>query len=239
VTLTASVSEPAAAPIASEVGRSLARRDALSVAPGIVPFGTVLGVTIAVVGADRLAGLVGAVAVYAGSAQLSAVSLLDKGLGVLAAVLTAAVVNVRLLLYSAALGERFRRQRGLFRWLAPHFIIDQTYLMASAREDLDDDTFRTYWLWLGGTILVVWTSSIALGVLLGPALPDLPHLSLVGTTLFVGMLAPRLVTRPAVVAAAAAGLTAGLVSQVAPALGIVAGAVAGVLAALSFGGSGE
>jgi predicted branched-subunit amino acid permease len=111
--------------------------------------------------------------------------------------------------------------------------------MASAREDLDDDTFRTYWLWLGGTILAVWTSSIALGVLLGPALPDLPHLPLVGTTLFVGMLAPRLVTRPAVVAAAAAGLTAGLVSQVAPALGIVAGAVAGVLAALSFGGSRE
>lgn len=67
-------------------------------------------------------------------------------------------------------GGRFRRQRELFGWLGPHFIIDQTYLMASAREDLADDTFRTYWLWLGGTLLVVWTSSIALGVLLGPAL---------------------------------------------------------------------
>lgn len=239
MTLTKSLSQAATSPIARGLGRRLARRDALAVAPGIVPFGAVLGVTIAVVGADRLAGLVGAVAVYAGSAQLSAVSLLDKGLGVLAATLTAAVVNVRLLLYSAALGERFRQQRVLFRWLAPHFIIDQTYLMASAREDLDDDTFRTYWLWLGGTILVVWTSSIALGILLGPALPDLPHLPLVGTTLFIGRLAPRLVTRPAVVAATAACLTAALVSQVALALGIVAGALAGILAALSLGGPDE
>ena len=44
----------------------------------------------------------------------------------------------------------------------------------------------------------VW---IALGIGLGPVLPDLPHLGLVGTALFVGLLVPRLTSRPAIVAA--------------------------------------
>jgi len=163
---------PAASPgtMSPAGARGLALRDAFTVAPGMVPFGAVLGVTVAVVGADRVAGLVGAVAVYGGSAQLSAVTLLDKGIPVVAAVLTAAVVNLRLLLYSAALGGRFRRQPRPFRWLAPHFMIDQTYLMAAAREDLDDHAFRRYWVWLGGSVLVVWTCATTGGILVGPAL---------------------------------------------------------------------
>ena len=67
--------------------------------------------------------------------------------------------------------------------------------------------------------------------LLAPALPPLPHLALVCTAMFLGLLLPRLVTRPAVVAALVGGLTAAVVSQLLPALGIVAGAVAGVAAA--------
>jgi branched chain amino acid efflux pump len=54
-------------------------------------------------------------------------------------------VNARLLLYSAALGDRFRAQPAPFRWLAPHFIIDQTYLMADARPALAGRDFRRYW----------------------------------------------------------------------------------------------
>jgi len=228
---------PAASPgtMSPAGARGLALRDAFTVAPGMVPFGAVLGVTVAVVGADRVAGLVGAVAVYGGSAQLSAVTLLDKGIPVVAAVLTAAVVNLRLLLYSAALGGRFRRQPRPFRWLAPHFMIDQTYLMAAAREDLDDHAFRRYWVArrlcprrvdLRDYRRHPGRSSTA----------DLPHLALVGTTLFIGMLVPRLVSRPAVVAAAVGGLAALTVSQVAPALGIIAGATSGVLAAQVLGG---
>ena len=93
--------------------------------------------------------LIGGAAIYGGSAQLAAVTLLDRGLGLLAVVLTTAVVNARLLLYSAALGDRFRSQPRLFRWLAPHFIIDQTYLMALSRPTLEGTGFRRYWGWLG------------------------------------------------------------------------------------------
>lgn len=212
--------------------RRYAARDTTAVLPGMVSFGLMLGVTISRLGADPIAGLAGTFLVYGGSAQLTAVTLLNQGIALPAAVLTAAVVNLRLLLYSAALGHRFRQQPRPFRWLAPHLIIDQTFLMASSRPALAGADFRRYWLWLGGLVLVTWSGSVAAGLVLGPVLPDLPHLTLVPAALFLGMLVPRLTSRPAVVAAVVGGSVAAAVSVVLPAVGIIAGAVAGVAAAL-------
>jgi predicted branched-subunit amino acid permease len=209
----------------------LAAADTLTVASGMVSFGLVLGITIDAVGRDRLAGIVGAAAVYGGSAQLTTTTLLASGSAVVLAVLSGVVVNLRLLLSSAAMGDRFAGQPPLFRWFGPFFMIDQTFLMAETRRDLGGWAFRRYWLWLGGFVLAVWTASVAAGELLAPVLPPLPHLTLVCTAMFLGLLVPRLVTRPAVVAAVVGGLTAAVVSALLPALGIVAGAVAGVAAA--------
>lgn len=232
---------PAATPVAELVGTTAAAlptaryaiRDTATVMPGIVAFGLMLGVTITTLGADRLAGLAGTFLVYGGSAQLTAITLLDHGIAIPAAILTAAIVNLRLLLYSAALAERFRPQPRVFRMLAPHLIIDQTYLMATARPTLVGAHFRRYWCWLGASVLVVWSGSVTSGMLLGPVIPDLPHLGLVATALFIGMLVPRLTSRPAVVAALVGGPVAAGVSLLLPALGIISGAIAGVAAALA------
>jgi predicted branched-subunit amino acid permease len=81
-------------------------------------------------------------------------------------------------------------------------------------------------------LLAVWTGSVALGLLAAPFLPPLPHLGLVGATLFVAMLVPRLVDRTSLIAAAVAAGTALVVVRVLPDLGILGGTTAGVLAAL-------
>ena len=162
--MTGAVADPVAAPVGgARTSRALARNaalaDARSVLPGMVPFGVMLGVTVTTTGADPLTELIGGAAIYGGSAQLAAVTLLDRGLDLTAVVLTAAVVNARLLLYGAAMADRFRSQPRLFRWLAPHFVIDQTYLMALGRPDLQAGRFRRYWAWLGTSVLAVWTGS--------------------------------------------------------------------------------
>ena len=77
----------------------------------------------------------------------------------------------------------------------------------------------------------MWTAAVGTGIALGPLVPDMPHLILVGTGLFVAMLVPRLVTLPNCVAALTAAVTALLVAQVAPQAAILVGAVAGVAAA--------
>ena len=217
-------------PAGSMLGSALC--DIRTVLPGMIPFGVLLGVTIVGTGSARIAGIVGALTVYGGSAQLTAVTLADRGLDLVTVVFTAAIVNLRLLLYSADLGRRFAGHPRSFRLLAPHFIIDQTYLMASGRPELAGAPFRRYWWWLGTVVLVCWTTSIVAGMAVAPVLPPLPHLSLVGTALFIALLVPRLTTIPAVLAAVASGGIAAAVSLIAPALGIIAGAAAGMAAAL-------
>lgn len=231
--MTTAMTAQADSPAARALARTWALSDARSVLPGMVPFGAMLGVTVTATDANPLTEVIGGAAIYGGSAQLTAVTLLDRGLSLLAVVLTAAVVNTRLLLYSAALADRFRTQPPLFRWLAPHFLIDQTFLMAVSRPTLQSSSFRRYWNWLGGSVLVVWTGSIAAGLLIAPVMPALPHLTLVGTALFLGLLVPRLTDRPALVAALVGGGVAAVTSLVVPAAGIITGALAGVTAAMA------
>jgi predicted branched-subunit amino acid permease len=206
----------------------MAAVDTATVSSGIISFGLVLGITVRAVGRDALAALVGAPAIYGGSAQLTSVTTLAHGATLLVAVLSGVVVNLRLLLYGAALSERFAHHPRLFRWLAPHLIIDQTFLMAQGRPELTGAAFRRYWVRLGVLVVVVWTSAVAAGLLLAPVLPPLPHLTLVCTAMFIGLLVPRLVTRPAVVAAASGALAAWSVGALLPELGILAGALAGI-----------
>jgi branched chain amino acid efflux pump len=211
----------------------MAAVDVTTVASGMVAFGLVLGITIHTLGRDAAAGIIGAATVYGGSAQLTTVTLLSQGSALVLAVLSGAVVNLRLLLYSAALGQRFADQPRFFRWLAPHLMIDQTFLMAQGRPELSGRAFRRYWWWLGALVLLVWCSSVAAGELLAPVLPTMPHLTLVCTAMFLGLLLPRLRTPPAVTAALTGFGTAALVSSLVPELGIVAGAVCGVAAAMT------
>ena len=214
-----------------------AGRDLAAMLPSIAPFGVALGVTAVSLHMSGPATVLGAGLVYAGTAQLTAVTLMSTG-GVLSALAAAVLVNSRLLLYGAALEARFRRQSLGFRLLGAHFIIDQTYLAASGRRDLDDATFRRYWVRLGFGLLVAWTAAVAIGVLLGPALPHLPHLGLVPYAIFAAMLARRLHGRAAVGAAVAGGMMALAASTVLPSLAVPLGALAGVTVGIALSGTG-
>jgi predicted branched-subunit amino acid permease len=213
--------------------RGDAVRDVLTVAPGIVPFGIALGVVIASSSMGDGAGLLGAPLVYGGSAQLTATTMFQQGASLLAVVGSALIMNARLLLYSASLAPRFSAQPAWFRLAAPHFIIDQTYLSALRRPGHAGRRFRAYWLWLGLGVMAVWSAAVGIGVLVGPRLPSLPHLTLAGTALFVGMLMPRICDRPSVTAAITAAIVAPLAAQVLPTAGVVVGAAAGMAAGVA------
>jgi len=221
----------AEAPVTITLWR-LAARDTASLSAGIVPFGLMLGVTATAMHSGATATWLGALLVFGGSAQLTTLSLLHLGAGLLGAVVSGAVVNARLLLYGASLGSRFAGQPLWFRLLAANLIQDQTYLSATGRPEIEGTAFRRYWVWLGGSLLASWVLAVALGLVLGPLVPPMPHLPLVGTALFVTMLAPRLLGRPAIAGAAAAASVAVVVSSLFPSLGIIAGAAAGLFVSL-------
>lgn len=211
--------------------RQAAFRDVAAVAPGVVPFGITLGIAANSYGTGTLATLGGAAAVYGGSAQLTTMTVLHLGSGLVAAVVAGAVANARLMLYGAALAPRFAGGPRWFRLLGPQFLLDQTYLAAHSRPELAPAEFRRYWGWLGWTLLFVWVAAVLLGLLADPLLPPLPHLGLVGAALFVAMLVPKLTDRPSVVAALVGGAVAVGTSRIVPELGILTGTLTGVLAA--------
>jgi len=203
-------------------------RDTVPVAASIAPLALVIGATAARVGVPVPADAAGAAFVFAGAAHLAVLTTLAAG--ALTALAAAALINVRLLLYSASIEPRFRHQPRWFRWLGPALLIDQTYLLVTARDDLAEPArFRRYWLCAGGLLMGCWVATVALGSVLGPLLPEGVPLDAAAVAVLVGMLAPRVkALRPAAVAVtgllAAALLPGGLGLLV----GIVAGAVVGV-----------
>lgn len=203
-------------------------RDALAVAPALLVFGATLGILIRSTSTGDGAGLLGAPLVYGGSAQLTATTLYARGAGLLVLLASAGAVNARLLLYSAALAHRFNGQPSWFRVAGPHVIIDQTYLAAQARPDLVGRGFRCYWLSVGLGVMAVWTLAVGVGILAGPLLPPLPHLSLVGIALFLGMLVSRSRGRPARAAALTAGVVAPIAAHLLFGAGVIVGTVAGI-----------
>jgi predicted branched-subunit amino acid permease len=204
-----------------------ALRDLRAVSPGVVAFGVFTGLATARMGFGAEAVL-GALLVYGGSAQLASLTVVHAGAGLLTALVSGVAVNARLLLYGAVLAPRFRDQPRWFRYLAPAFIQDQTFLSAACRPAYAGASFRRYWWWLALSILAVWTGSVLGSVLAGRWLPDLPHLVLMGTALFVAMLVPRLTDRRSVSTALTAGAAALAVHVVAPTFAILGGTLAGL-----------
>lgn len=206
--------------------------DMLPVAAGIVPFALIIGVTIQQTGINEALGLVGGAALYAGSAQLSALSLLDAGAGLAVVVGAVALINARFLVYGAGLEPRFRDQPRWFRWLGPQFIVDQTYALAMGRGDLDTARrFRHYWLAMAAVLGAMFIGAMAVGEALGPVLPAETPVGFVATVVFIALLAPRLRgARPVIVASVAAGVSL-LGADWPNGLGLGAGVGAGFVAA--------
>jgi predicted branched-subunit amino acid permease len=227
----ASSSGSSSGPAASTLTPSRAAvHDLLAMLPSVGPFGLALGATASSMHVSPAATVVGAGLVYAGSAQLTVTTQLSAGMDLVAALAAGVLVNSRLLLYGAGLEPRFRQQSLRFRLLAAHFVIDPTYLAATARSDLDDDGFRRYWLRLGYGLLALWTGAVAAGALIGPALPRLPHLGLVAVAMFAAMVVPRLSDPQAAAATVVAGGIALLALVALPCLAVPLGAVAGIAA---------
>jgi predicted branched-subunit amino acid permease len=211
-----------------------ALRDIVPVVVSVVPFAAIIGVTIGqAAGVPAWAGLLAGPLMYAGTAQLAAIVLLQGGAGAATVLTTVVVINTRLSLYGAAIEPHFRSQPRWFRWLAPHFLVDQTYAIATNRHDLTDPRrFRRYWGTAGVVLGIGWTAAMAGALLLGPVVPTDSPLTFAVTAVFVGLVVPslreRVARRPALIAAIVALVAAPLPHG----LGLLAAVAAGISPAL-------
>jgi predicted branched-subunit amino acid permease len=215
-------------------------RDALPVVLAYAPFGLALGATLAASRVPPLLAWLSSPLLFGGAAQLLAVQLLDAGASVVVVVLGALVVNLRMLLYGAALAPHTAEWPGGWRWLSAYLLADPVYALAINRftgpaAGTARDRLR-YYLAVGLVLWTAWMVLTAAGVLLGGVLPTGLRLDLAAPLTFLLLLLPLLTSRPAYAAAAAGGLVAVAASSLPWGLGLLAGAAAGIAVGAIVGG---
>lgn len=215
------------------VDRSVARQgviDALPLFVPAVPFGLVIGLAIGDSGMNSFVGWSSSWIVFAGAAQLTLITLLGSGAALVAAVGTALVVNARHLMYSAALAPTFQRQPPWFRRLGPYLLIDQVFALMAVRSEEEPDRFRTYYLAVGATFWSLWLVVTALGIVIGPVIPEEWNLEFAVPILFMGLLILGIDRWPKVLAAVVGAATTYLAAGLPNRTGLLVGAAVGILA---------
>ena len=186
---------------------------AMPVVLGYVPIGLAYGVLAQKAGLSALNTLLMSLLVYAGSAQLIAVGLFAGGASVLSFVLTTFVVNLRHLLFSAAVAPFLKHWRKIDLAVFAYELTDETFAVHSAHFTSDGVPGRAEVLATNMTAQVAWISGTALGVLLGGVIADVRPLGLDYALLamFIALLVLQIKDRVQVTMALLAGaLSAGL-----------------------------
>jgi predicted branched-subunit amino acid permease len=202
---------------------------------GVTPFGLVIGVSAAQADIPTLAGWLTGPAIYAGSAQVAAIEMLDAGTAPAVVVITALVINLRLILYSGAIATHWRGTPRWWRAVAAYLLIDPSFVVGINRYQRPGDRSNAHRYYLGGAIMLwlTWLLAIGAGATLGTQLPAALHLEFVIPLYLVGEIVPKLADR----ATRRAALTAAVVAVIAISapmhLGVVLAIATGLGAALT------
>ena len=203
-------------------------REVMPIAIAAAAFGVSFGILARDAGMGIVAPLVFSLTTFAGSAQFAAVSVLDQGGALAAAIVAAVLLNVRYLAIGVAVAPALRGGRAR-RLAEAQLAVDESFAVAQRDGRVDRGRF----LGAALVLLVAWTGGTALGVLGGGSLgdPETYGLDAMFPALFLALLAGQLRSRSAVHAALLGGGIALLLIPVAPAGVPVMAAVTGALIA--------
>jgi len=194
-----------------------------------IPFALVLGLAITESAMPTPVAWSTNVVVFAGAAQLATVSLAATATWI-TLVATAAIINLRHVMYSAALAPRFSEQPRWFRWVGPFFLIDQLFALGVARPELTADAWRRYYLTAGVFFFTAWNVLVTTGMLLGSAIPAEWRLDVAPAVMFAGLVVLGLSNRPGIVAAVVGAGVCFATLEVPNNGAILLGALSGVIA---------
>jgi 4-azaleucine resistance transporter AzlC len=204
-------------------------RDQLPLLLGVVPFGLIFGALAVSAGIPAFEAQAFSFFIFAGSAQFVAIGLVAGQTPALLIVATILVVNLRHMLYSAALGPHV--QHLSLRWKVPlaWLLTDEAFATASLRYRRDDRQ-HAHWYFLGTglTLWAFWQLSTLLGIALGARVPESWSLDFALPLTFLAILVPQVRDRPSLAAALVAGVLAVALAGMPLKLGLMVSILAGV-----------
>jgi predicted branched-subunit amino acid permease len=145
-------------------------------------------------------------------------------------ILTIAVVNLRHMLYSASLAPYVSSLPMRWKVLLSYLLTDEVYAPAIIHYENEGVTPYSHWFYLaaGFSLWFTWQVSTALGIFLGSSIPESLPLAFALPLTFIAMVVPALKTRPAVVSAISAGITALATFSMPYKLGLIVAGMVGI-----------
>jgi 4-azaleucine resistance transporter AzlC len=173
---------------------------ALPLAIAIAAYGLSYGVLAAQANFSVAGAVVMSLLVFSGSVQMVAIAMLMAGASLASVFFTAVLLNLRNLLYGAALAEGLAPAKK-WKWLLTFGVSDEPFVLGSSR-------FKKYGpdpLYFGvvtGTFYVAWAFSSLIGALIGNQIdPQKWGLDLAFPITFTALLIPGLKEKPVIATA--------------------------------------
>lgn len=206
----------------------------LPLAVAAFPFGLVYGVLVANSSVPNWVGGIASMLIIAGASQIALVDLIDRDAPAAIAIGTALIINLRMMLYSAALAPAYAGFSRAWRFGLALLMVDQTVLTSLKYfEEQDDPRARRWWV-VGASALFVgaWVAGTWIGILSGAGIPAGLELAFAVPLTFVALLALAVKGRADIVAAVVAAAVVVVGAPLPFALGLPFGAIAGVAAGM-------
>ncbi len=210
-------------------------RDELPILLGVLPFGMIYGVAAISAGIPASIAQAMSCIVFAGSAQFVMAQLIASGTPSLIVILTAFIVNIRHLLYSASVSSYTRKLHPLWKWILAYLLTDEAYAVTILHYQKSEDGRQKHWYFLGAGLALwtTWQLSTAAGIFLGGHIPTSWSLDFTSTLTFIALVVPALKDRLSTTAALVSALTALLVIALPLKLGIALAALIGIAVGLT------
>lgn len=198
----------------------------------LVPWALVMGMAMRSAGFSPVEAMGMNLIVFAGTAQLGTLPLIVAGAPVWLIFFTALALNLRFVIFSAALAPAFRGVGPAARWLSGHLLTDGVFAAcADGLQKADDPRWRlgyylapSLWSWL------LWQAFTLLGIHAATVVPKDWSLEFMASIALIVLLVPMSRIRPMLVAALVGGGAATLLRGMPLRLGTVVAIVAGIAA---------
>jgi predicted branched-subunit amino acid permease len=201
------------------------------VALGVVPFGLVAGAAAVSKGMTGLEGQAFSVLIFAGAAHLAALELLSQHAPLFVILLTGWLINLRMMIYSAAIAPYFKGASLGTKVLASYLLTDQAFVVTRAAHD-KAGTMRhviSFYFGTACTLWIVWQSTTFIGMMIGLDVPPGWHLDFAVPLAFLALLVPTIKDSAGFWAALSAGFTVWLLAGLPMNLGFVIAVPVGMM----------
>jgi 4-azaleucine resistance transporter AzlC len=209
---------------------------ALPVLLAVAPFGLIFGILAVEAGLEITQTMAMSSVVIAGASQLAALQLLTEQAPALIAILTGAVVNLRMAMYSASIAVYWQDAPMHWRLLAAPVLTDQSYALSIQRYQRHPDESLGdrlgFFFGIGVLTCCVWIIATYLGATVGSQIPAGWGLDFIVPITFIAIVAPMLRGRADLIAAVVAATLAMLLSGLPYGMGLLIAAAAGIGAGL-------